>query len=192
MKHPRYALAAFTLALFCAPALAGAQEAPPDGPPGAAAPAAAGTPNPERFAEMRETRAQLDAIREQARYQMLAALTTAHRTQLATIVGGLAIAPKPDVATAAKQIDASLSAREARAILTIESNQRTSSRALMESERAKFEATLDPAERAKMEARHHPMGAGPRANRPAPDAGFILLHAALPAEGHREGPPPGR
>jgi Spy/CpxP family protein refolding chaperone len=161
--------AAFGLALLSVlPIVAKAQELgppPPDGAPGAMAPAAAGTPNPARMASMREARAASERIRAQARLAMLAALTPQHRTQFGTLVGEFATAATPDLSVTAKQIDALLSVREARAIVVAEQTARTNERSLRDAERASFEATLTAAQRAQMQARMqamkaaHPAGA---------------------------------
>jgi Spy/CpxP family protein refolding chaperone len=177
--------AAFGLALLSVlPIVAKAQELgppPPDGAPGAMAPAAAGTPNPARMASMREARAASERIRAQARLAMLAALTPQHRTQFGTLVGEFATAATPDLSVTAKQIDALLSVREARAIVVAEQTARTS-----------FEATLTAAQRAQMQARMqamkaaHPAGA---MHEPSTDPGMMLLHTALGMGGRHEGPP---
>jgi hypothetical protein len=188
--------AAFGLALLSlSPVVVTAQELgppPPDGAPGAMAPAAAGTPDPARMATMREARAAAERIREQARLAMLGALTPQHRTQLGTLVGEFATAATPDVALTAKQIDALLSAREARAIVLAEQTARTNEQSLHEEERARFEATLSAEERAKMQARMEAMKAAHPAgwrHEPTTDPGLMLLHTALGMGGRHEGPP---
>jgi hypothetical protein len=172
--------------LSLAPAFSFADEAGP--PPDAAPPAAGWKPSPERMADMRQMRSELESVHQQARLQMLGALTPQHREQFAAIVGQLAIAATPDVEVAAKQIDTMLSVREARAVLAAESTARADSKALMDQERAKFEASLTPDERAKMEARESARPARPASARSA-DPGFILLRATVAGGPHREGPP---
>ena len=183
----------FTL-LSLSPAGALAQAAgPPQGePPGVAAPAAMGTPDPARMATMREARAASERIRAQARVAMLGALTPQHRTQFATIVGAYAVAATPDLSVTAKEIDALLSTREARAIVLAEETARTNERSLHEAERSRIEATLTPAERDQMQARIQSMKAAHPAGsmrEPSSDPGLTLLRTTLGMGGHHGGPP---
>jgi Spy/CpxP family protein refolding chaperone len=159
---------------------------------------------------MRQLRMQMMQIRQQARQQMLAALTPAHRQLLANVVGQLAIAPTPDRRAAARKLDAALSPTEAHAVLAAELSARNQSRSLMQTARAQFEASLTPDQKAAMAAReaNRPkwQGGGPgqepgqgpwqgrgRMHR-TPDAGRTLLEVALggPGEGHGMGRGPGR
>jgi hypothetical protein len=171
------ALLGFALAM--SPALAAAQQSPtPDA-------AATTFPRPN-FAAMQQMHAQLEQIHKQARLQMLASLTPAHRNLLATVVGQLAISPNPDREVAARTLDAALSQGEQRSIFGVESAARTQSHSLMEASRTQFEASLTPDQRADMQTRmasHQ----GERFNgmRPqrTPDAGMMLLDLAS-GEGH--------
>ncbi len=179
-------IALLTLAFLLAPVAGFAQDAPPPGPPPAAT---SGGPNPQRFAEMRQDRAQFEQLHAQARSQMLAALTPAHRALLANVVGQLAIAPNPDPRAAAQQLDAVLSPGEKQSVLTIASQLHAQTRALMQAARARMEASLTPDQRAQLDAKAPQHENGPEGFRHQPDAGRALLHAVLHVGGH-DGPRP--
>lgn len=190
------------LALALAPAVASAQEGPPgapapDAPPLVAGPGVAGGPNGAAFAAMRKTRGQIEAIRKQARAQILGALTPDQRTLLASVVGGLAVSDDPDLRAAAKQLDAALSPAESQAILDAERHLHDQTRAAMEAARQQFEASLPAARRAQIDARM----AARKGNEQngsrhewKPDAGRALLEVALDfgRPPHRFGAPGGQ
>ena len=54
---------------------------------------------------------------DQARSQILASLTPAHREQVAAIIGELAISPTPDVAGAGQRVDGFLTATERQGVM---------------------------------------------------------------------------
>lgn len=190
MKRPLFLM----LALVFAPAPVLAQ---------VTAPADAGsfaTPSPQARALMRQSRAQLAQIRQTVRVRMLAALTPAHRTMLANAVGNLVLAVNPDPRTVAAQLDAVLAPAEKQAIISIDAAGRTSARAIMQQQRAAFEATLSADQKAEFAARRVQMAAF-RQSHPwpahVPDAGTIALRT-LGAVGREPmgeygppGPPPG-
>jgi hypothetical protein len=123
---------------------------------------------------MGQVRAQLDQVRAQARSTALNALTPASRTLLSQVVGQLAVAATPDVNAAAKQLDAELTPREAKAILDAQNTLLTQTQAIIEKARA---AAGD--------------STGPDQNRPRlgsddqtqNDAGLALLRLAVPPMG---------
>lgn len=131
------------LILALSPAAAIAQTASPDAVP---------PPHPS-FAQMEQVHAQMQQLHQQARAQMLAALSPAHRALLANVVGQLAISPNPDRAAAARAIDAALTQTEGRSVLSIATAERTQSHSLMESARQQFEASLTPDQRAQIQSR---------------------------------------
>jgi len=185
-----------TLAFLLSPVAGFAQDAPPPGPPPAADLAAPtgepGAPGPQRFAEMRQNRAQIEALHTQARAQMLGALTPAHRTALANIVGQLAIAANPDPRVAAAQLDALLTTGEKQSILNVHTQLRAQMRTMMEAARARMEASLTPEQKADMASRQAEWKDRPHSEaRPAPDAGRELLEMTI-HEGPPEGMHPGR
>jgi Spy/CpxP family protein refolding chaperone len=146
---------ALALAIALAPVAGFAQtdvSAAPPAPDGMA-------PNPAMMQAMRATRAQMRQLEMQTRTQMLASLSAAHRTQIATLVGQFAVAPNPDRATLEKQIDALISRGEAQSIVNAATAERTTSRSLMESARAQFESSLTPDQLAKMKDREAKMDA---------------------------------
>jgi hypothetical protein len=191
MKRPLLLLLALTLA----PAPVFAQVTPPSADAGSIA-----TPSPQARALMQQSRAQLAQIRQTVRVRMLAALTPAHRTMLANAVGNLVLAVNPDPRAVAAQLDAVLAPAEKQAIIAIDAAGRTSSRAIMQQQRAAFESTLSADQKARIAARQAQMAAyrqsHPRPTR-VPDAGMIALRT-LGAVGRERmgefgppGPPPG-
>ena len=99
---------------------------------GAAVLAATGCASKDRGANQRQQAAiqrhfqnyeavqkQMFRSHEQARAQMIQALSPAHQQLLAKVVGQLAIARSPQVAEAANQIDAALTPKEKESILNI-------------------------------------------------------------------------
>jgi hypothetical protein len=119
----RFITMIFAAVLLGAPLCAMADDAgaPPSGP------------NPAMMQIMDQTHAQMDKLHGQARLAMLNSLTPAHRNLLAQVAGQLAIAPNPDAALAARQLDANLSSGEARAILNISTSLEQQAHQLMES-----------------------------------------------------------
>jgi len=181
-------IALFTFALALAPGLAFAQTATPVAPP--AADGGFQHPHPS-FAQMQQLHAQMTQIHTQARLQILASLSPAHRALLANIIGQLAIAPNPDRAAAARALDAALTPGEARSILATQTAARNQSHTLMENARAQFEASLSADQRAQMAQRfaQRPEDPARTASVRTPDPGRTLLEVALGhGEGHGFGP----
>jgi hypothetical protein len=150
-------------------------------------------PNAERHqamaAAMRQARSQAEQIHLEARAQMLAALSPAHRQLFADVVGELAIAQSPDVEGAARKIDVALSAGERSQIASIHQTAMTQLNALHESMRAQMESMMPPDAQAKMAGHDRQMGAH---QAPPTDAGHLLLGMSLAVlGGFHEGPPPG-
>ena len=162
------AVATLSLALLVVPALALADDGPP--PP---APAGA-TQNTQIHSQMRQVRAQLEQMHMQARAQMLAALSQAHRQLLATVVGQLAIAAVPDREASARQLNAALSSGEQQAIVRIHENLRAQSKTLMQNIRAEMEAANPNGPSTNGMQQRQP-GTMPNMQRPPQDAGHILL-----------------
>lgn len=156
------------LAGMLVPAMALADQ--PDGPPPMQAPTAA----------MEATHQRMEQLHQQARSQILAALSPAHKQLLARIVGELAIAPTPDVDSAARELNAALTPAESQSILKTANAAHQAMRAAMESARAQMEKS-EPAENgAKVvkDVEFHGM-----APKHAEDAGHILLMLASPGPG---------
>jgi len=179
LLSPGLAVAAESTVAQADPAVAQAEPASPAAP---AAPPQRQAPSPAMRAAMQQARQQMEQIHLQARNQMLASLSPAHRTAVANIIGQMAISPNPDMAVAARQIDALLSQPEGQAILRTHSQAMTATQTLRTQMRTQFENSLTPDQRAQMEARRaqfaqaHPNGMPQRAARPgATDPGAILL-----------------
>lgn len=106
---------ALLAALAAAPLSALAQQGPPPsgmGGPGMGGPGMMGGPSMQQMQQMHQ-------MHEQARTKILAALTPAHKSLLAKVVGDLAIADKPDQAAAAAQLDAALTPAEKTTITSV-------------------------------------------------------------------------
>jgi hypothetical protein len=127
---------------------------------------------------MRQVHAQAEAAHVQTRARMLAALTPAHRTAVANVIGQLALAASPNARAGAQALDAVLSPAEKQSILNIAAAERSNMHALMQQARTTFESTLSADERARMEQHKAKMQAQ-RQSRPrppyAPDPGAIVL-----------------
>jgi len=163
--------------LAAIPALVLAQGAPPM-PPGM----------------MRQNMEQQRAMHKQLRAKVLSLLTPAHRNQLASVIGQLAIAASPDPRGAISKIDGFLSSGEKQAILNAAQTFMTQQRAQREAMIAKFRAANPnfPSP--------HPMRSGAMKERHAGDAGellFMLVTGGAPGMGahgfmlerERMGPP---
>jgi Spy/CpxP family protein refolding chaperone len=179
----------FALALALTPSIALAQQNPPG--PG---PDAMSHPG---FAAMRQVHEQMAQLRKQARLQMLASLSPAHRAMLANVVGQLAISSNPDPRAAAQLIDRALSPGEAQSVLNVEAQARTQMRSMMQAARSQFEASLTPDQRAQMEERESKRGQFAGQHRqPTADPGRSLLRAVTgfggghPGGRGNGGPPP--
>lgn len=167
----------FALAALCAialPSVALAQNGPPPMPQ---------RPNMAGFRQMRE---QAERIHRAERTQVLSALTPAHRTLLASIVGKMAIASNPDHKAAAARLDAALNPREKSAVLAAHKSAMTQMHDAIHTITAQMprpEGSAGP-HRMWKDRRHH-----------TPTAGELVLAIAT---GHGEehgppfmGPPPG-
>jgi hypothetical protein len=121
-------------------------------------------------------RAQEEQLHEQMRYQILSALTPAHRRELASLIGELAIEPNPDLQAAATRIDRALLSYEQQRILAAHQAFEMQSRQLHEQMRSELQNEL-PAGQSRW-------GNGPH-NGPPPqqrqlDAGTIVLMSLTP------------
>lgn len=182
----RQLIAILSLGLLLSPALASAQDAGAPPPPRA-------TPTAQQRALMEQTRTQMQQIHAQARSQMLASLSPAHRTAVANVIGQMAISPNPNPALAARQIDAVLTQAEGQSILRTHQAAKAQMQTLHSQMRAQFESSLTPDQRAQMEAHRaqfaqgHPGGMNARPS--STDPGSILLRALGPEHGGMHGGP---
>jgi hypothetical protein len=148
-------------------------------------------PPPAGFQIMEQTRAKVDQLNAQARESMLATLSPAQRTQLAQVVGQLAIAQTPDTAAAAKTLDASLTQAQAKNILSISSSLDDQVRQVMDASRKQMEAAMPDGAAPHSQWGMHAMRAGGPQDT---DPGMILLSMSARALGAGEvrvmgGPP---
>ncbi len=123
-------------------------------------------------AQMQQAHQNMMQLHRQARSSMLAALTPAHRALLGQIAGRLATDPNPDIASAARTLDAALTPAESQAVVRISQNTRAQARQMMQ----QFE---------QMPERKEGSGNGshPQANAHKTDAGYILLRMSMPHSG---------
>ena len=134
-------------------------------------------PDPAAFQAMEQAHAKIEQLHSQARLAMLASLSPAQRATLAQVVGQLAIAQTPDLAAAARQIDASLSATQARNILSISTSLHQQAHQLMDAVHKQMMSSMAPGT-----AHAHYMvkeGMHPGNEQAENDAGMILLMTAM-------------
>ncbi len=168
--------AVLAAALTIAPALSLADESngAPQPPPG--------------FAIMEQAHSKVEQLHSQARLSMLNALTPAHRTLLAQVVGQLAIAANPDAAAASRQLDASLSPTESRTIVSINTSLEQQTRTIMESAHQQMMKSLPPGDQGP--GGEHHMGyfreARPGEPQMQNDPGMILLATAARSVGPQD------
>ena len=166
MKHIRLALIAFALMAAPVAALADDSGGPaPSTPPG--------------MAIMQQAREKVDQLQAQARASMLGALSSAHRSLLAQLVGQLAVAPSPDMASAAKQLDANLTPAEAKSVIDISTSSEQQVQQVMQDARSQMQASMPQG--GPGQGRYggmrgmYAMGGG---GQPPTDPGMILLAMA--------------
>lgn len=85
---------------------------------------------------------QEEQVHQQMRYQVLSALTLAHRRELASLIGELSIEPDPDLPAAAERIDRALLSSERQRILAAHQSFVAQSRQLREQMRAELQSEL--------------------------------------------------
>jgi len=179
-------LAALSVAVFMTPGLALAQST-------SSTPSPAPMQRPQRMTRpapdqgqmmihrMRamQLRLQMAQLHRQARSQMLAALSSGHRTLLETVIGQLALSDHPDRKAAAAKLDATLSSSEKAAILRIHSETMAKARAMHDNFAKQMLSNMPADVRAQAEQLHATMSQE-MANRPkrTPDAGRLLLAMA--------------
>lgn len=115
---------------------------------------------------LRQLRVQFQQSRLQTRARLLAALTPAHRTAVANIVGQLSLTVNPNPRAATQALDAVLAPGEKQSILNIAAAERANTQTLRQQQKVVFEANLTPAERAQAAQRE----AQRQAYRPEPSA----------------------
>lgn len=137
---------------------------------------------------MEQMHQQFAQMHQQARAQMLAALTPQHRAFVGNVVSQLAVAVTPNRQAAAAQIDAALTPSEKQSILNIHTTLKNNARGMMTAQRARFEAPMSPDQRAAMQSRHAgERGGWESRERVAQDPGEILLRTLFGGEGAHMG-----
>src|SRR5581483_9497700 len=128
-------LATVGLAVLLSPAIALADNAPP---------AQGAAQWQAHMAQFEQFHQKMEQLHTQARAQMLAALSPAHKEALANVIGHLAIAANPNAENDARQINALLSPGEAQAVVRIHDATRAQAESLMESMRSQMQRQLPP------------------------------------------------
>ncbi len=182
-------LAAFSVAAFMAPGLALAQTAsPPPQMPRTVRPAPDQGHMMMQHMQMMQLQLQMSQLHRQAKTQMLAALSPAHRTLLETMIGQLALSEHPDRRAAAAKLDAVLSPSERAAILKIHADTAVRAGTLQDNAHRQMLSSMPADVRTQAERLHAAMRQE-MANRPkrTPDAGRLLLGMARHGEGMMAG-----
>lgn len=182
-------LTAILLSMLClAPAAALAQQGPPPMP--MSGDMHGGMPGMMRGGDMK----QMMQAHEAFRHQLLAAITPAHKQLLASVVGQLAIADKPDPKAAAAKLDAALSGGEKQSILAAHSAMMAQMKTMM---KAQHDQMMQAWQSAHPDATPWPKRSPRAENSPrTPDPGMILLMVAghggemMMMGGHHEHPTP--
>jgi len=142
--------------------------------------------NPAAVQAMEQAHAKMEQLHSQARLAMLNTLSPAQRATLAQVVGQLAIAPSPDLAAAAKQIDASLSQAQAKNILCIKASLHQQARQVMEAVHQQMMSAM-PGGPAHGQVGMTHMHSGNEQNEQGEnDAGMILIKMATHSSEHGE------
>jgi len=164
-------LALVATAMFVSPLAVRADEAGPQA-------------NPAAVQAMEQAHAKMEQLHSQARLAMLNSLSPAQRATLAQVVGQLAIAPTPDLAAAARQIDASLTQAQARNILSISASLHQQAHQLMDSVHKQMMSTMPSSGAAHAQSGMMHMRQGNEQNET--DAGMILLQMTTHSSEHGE------
>jgi hypothetical protein len=117
-------------------------------------------------------------LHDQLRAQILSVLTPAHRRALAAEIGNLVLSPNPDIDSAAKQIDATLSPGERERILQAHAAYASQSRQLHEQMKSQMQSEMPNWHPPSHD--DHMMNSQMRAQ--MRDPGWIVLHALPPHE----------
>lgn len=163
-------LFALALAALTAPVAALAQDATGGQPSGW---------THQHSAAFEQAHQQIERLHEQARAQMLASLSPAHKQLVAQIAGQLAISPNPDFPAAVRKLDASLTPSEQQAILRTHEAFKQQMRGVME---AAFKSLPQDQQQQMQEhmQQHHQATGSTERQRPQLTAGALLL---MPAHG---------
>lgn len=120
---------------------------------------------------------QEEQLHQQMRYQILSALSPVHRRVVAATIGELAISPNPDIATAAKRLDATLSGGEQQRILAAHATFESQSRQLRDQLKSTLQSEMPAGHSNWMN--HGPQN-GMRPQHPQFDAGTLVLMSLTP------------
>jgi putative ribosome biogenesis GTPase RsgA len=132
----------------------------------------------QQQAAMQQVRTLVEQNRAQTRARLLAALTPAHRTAVASIVGQLVLSTTPNPKAAIQSLDAILAPAEKTSILNISAADKANMRTIMQQQRSIMESSMTADQKAAMAQREAQRQTFMQAHpRPAhvPDAGAILL-----------------
>ncbi|MDQ6766527.1 MAG: hypothetical protein M3Z41_01810 [Candidatus Eremiobacteraeota bacterium] len=137
--------------------------------------------NSAAFQIMEQAHTKMQQLHSQARLAMLNSLSPAHRNLLATVVGQLAIAPAPDAAAAAKQLDANLTPSEAKAIVGISTSLEQQVHQVMDATHKQMANAMPNG--GPMHKAWGMQGMHSEADQMASDPGMLLMRMAVHAPG---------
>ena len=144
---------------------------------------ATGGPPPSSWAQhsavFEQAHQQIERLHEQARAQMLAALSPAHKQLVAQIAGQLAVAPNPDFPAAVRKLDASLTPAEQQSVLRTHEAFKQQMHSVMEQAFKSLPQDQQQQIQAHMQEHHQGMGSNGH-QRPQLTAGALLL---MPSHG---------
>jgi hypothetical protein len=119
---------------------------------------------------------QEEQLHQQMRFQILSAISPIHRRSVGATIGDLAIAPNPDLAAAAKRLDALLSPGERQRVLAANTAFFTQSRQLHDQMRSELRSEMPAADHAPSTKHDNDNETGHM----QPDAGTVLLGVLSP------------
>jgi hypothetical protein len=188
--HKGFIALGLALSILPVAALADDTSGPPGPPP--SPPTAA--QRQAMFQTFRNFGQQEERLHQQARTQMLASITPAHRQAIANLIGQLAISANPQPETTARQIDALLSQSEQQRILATDASFRQQTKALHEQMRTQLENEFP--EMAQHGDKMHGAVVKDWSEHHNDDAGSVLMrtlaphHGMMITMGHDIGPGP--
>ena len=170
-------IATLSLAALVGPVAALADTTSTQGPPNAAQ-------MQSRMAEFQQIHQRMEQIHTQARQEVLSSISPAHKTQIANLLGQLAISEKPDIDATARQINALLTPAESQAVVRIHNNARSQMSALMEQVHSQMQR------QAPAGAPQHQFKTMPYSSNHPQDAGHLVMFMLIPGGHHEMMAPP--
>jgi hypothetical protein len=130
-----------------------------------------------RMAEFQQMHQRMEQLHTQARLQVLSSISAPHKTEIANLLGQLAISEKPDIDATARQINSLLTPAESQAVVRIHTQLRSQATALMEQMHSQMQRQAPPG------APQHQFKAMQPSNHPE-DAGHLVMFLLIPGHAH--------